>query len=65
MAIVETHKQHTKIRSIQSLGASITTIGVEMVVAPNIDVVKREILIRIAAKLSSGLSGVSVVRNLS
>jgi len=65
VAIVETHKQHAEIRIIQSLGANITTIGMEIIVAPNIDVVKREILIIIVAKLGSGLGGISVTRNLS
>jgi hypothetical protein len=37
---------------------------VEIVVAPNMDVVKRGILIRSTTKLSSGLGGVST-RNLS
>jgi hypothetical protein len=37
----------------------------EIIVAPNIDVVKREILIIIVAKLGSGLGGILVIRNLS
>jgi hypothetical protein len=37
----------------------------EMIVAPNIDVVKRDILIGFATNLGNGLSGVLVVRNLS
>jgi hypothetical protein len=36
-----------------------------MVVAPNIDVVKRGILIENVAKFGNELSGVSVIRNLS
>jgi len=64
--VVETWKQHVGgIGVIQSLSASITTIGMEMVVAPNIDVVRKEILTRFVAKLGSGLGGVLVVRNLS
>ncbi len=35
------------------------------IVAPNIDVVKRGILIGYATKLGNGLGGVSIVRNLS
>jgi len=36
-----------------------------MIVAPNIDVVRREILIGFTTKLGSGLGGVSVIRNLN
>ncbi len=43
----------------------ITTIGVETVVVPNIDIVKRGVLIGSAAKLGSGSSGVLVGRNLN
>jgi hypothetical protein len=63
--VVETHKQHAKVLITKSLGAGITTIGVETVVMPNIDVVIRGILIRFAAKLGSRLSGVLIVWNLS
>jgi hypothetical protein len=35
------------------------------VVAPNINVVKREVLIASIAKLGSGLGGISIIRNLS
>jgi hypothetical protein len=51
VAIVETRKQHVGIRVIQSLGASITTTRVETLVAPNINVVRRGVLIRFSAKL--------------
>jgi len=37
----------------------------ETVVAPNIDVVKRGVLIGFTAKLGSGLGGVSIIRNLN
>jgi hypothetical protein len=37
----------------------------EMVVAPNINVIRRGILIGFATKLGSKLSGVSTIRNLS
>jgi len=36
-----------------------------MVIAPNVDVVKKEVLIGSITKLGSGLSGVLVRRNLS
>jgi hypothetical protein len=45
MAVVETRKQHAKVRVIQSLDVGITTIGVEIVVGPNIDVVRKGVLI--------------------
>jgi hypothetical protein len=38
---------------------------VEKIIGPNINVVKREVLIRFLAKLGSGLSGISVIMNLS
>jgi hypothetical protein len=41
VTIVETWKQHAKVGVTQSLDASITTIGVETIVTPNIDVVRR------------------------
>jgi hypothetical protein len=65
MIVVETRKQHAKVGVIQSLSACITTIRVGKVVASNINVVKREVLIAFVAKLGSGLGGVSVIRNLS
>jgi hypothetical protein len=63
--VVKIRKQHAGIRVIQSLGVGITTTWVETVVAPSLNVVKREILIGFVAKLGSGLGGVLVVRNLS
>jgi len=52
--VFETRKQHVGVGVIQSLDASITTIEVVMVVVPNIDVVKRGVLIGFVAKLGSG-----------
>jgi hypothetical protein len=63
--IVETRRQHVGVGVIQSLDACITTIGVEMVLVPNMGVVKRGILIRSITKLSSGSSGILVGRILS
>jgi hypothetical protein len=63
--VVETRKQHTGVGIIQSLNVGITTIGVEMVVAPNINVIRRGILNGSTTKLDIGSDGVSVVRNLS
>jgi hypothetical protein len=55
--IVETWRQPIRVVVTQSLDVGITTIGVETVVAPTMDVVKRGILIKFAAKLGSGSSG--------
>ncbi len=63
--VVQTQKQHVGVKVIQSLDASITTTGVETVVASNIDIVKRGILIGYVAKLGSESSGVSATRTLS
>ncbi len=63
--VLETQKQHARVGIILSLDAGITTIGVERVVAPIIDVVRRGVLIGFGTKLSSRLGGVSVIRNLS
>ncbi len=65
VAIVETRKQHVGIGVTQSLDANITTIGVEIVVTPNIDVVRMGILIRSTTKLGNESGGVSIVRNLN
>jgi hypothetical protein len=65
MAIIETWKQHVGIKVIQSLDACITTTRVEMVVAPNIHVIKRGVLIRSITKLGSRSSGVLTIRNLN
>jgi hypothetical protein len=65
VVVVETHKQHVGVRVIESLYEGITTIGLEMIIVSNIDVVKRGVLIGSIIKLGSGSSGVSVVRNLS
>jgi hypothetical protein len=64
-AIIETWKQHVGIRVIQSLDTSITTIRVETVVAPNIYVVTRWVLIGSTTKLGNKLNGISAKRNLN
>jgi hypothetical protein len=38
---------------------------VEMVIEPNINVVRKEVLIGSTTKLSNGLSGVSTIMNLN
>jgi hypothetical protein len=63
--VVESWKRHAKVGVTQSFDAGITTIGVEMVVASNINVVRKEVLIGFATKLDSGSCGVSTIRNLS
>ncbi len=63
--IIETWKQHFRIGVIQSFYACITSTRVETIVAPNIDVVKRRVLIGSTTKLGSKSSGVSLVKNLN
>jgi len=65
VVVVETWKQHVGIGVTQSLDVGIITIGVETIVVPNKDVVKRGVLIGFTPKLGNESSGVSVVRNLS
>jgi hypothetical protein len=65
IVVVETRKQHVRIKVSQSFNVGITTTRVEIVVAPSIDVVRREVLIGFPTKLGSGLGGVLVIRNLS
>jgi hypothetical protein len=57
--VAETQRQHAKVGVIQSFDAIITTTRVEMVVALNMDVVKRGVLIGSASKLGSRSGGVS------
>jgi len=53
--VVETRTQNT----------GITTIRVEMVNVPTMDIIRRGILIGFVAKLGSGSSGVSMKRKLN
>ncbi len=62
MAVVETRRQPIRVVITQS---HITTIGIGTVVMPNIDVVKRGILIGSTTKLGSGSSVVLEGHNLS
>jgi hypothetical protein len=55
VAVVETRRQN----------ASITTIRVETVVVPTMDVVKRGVLIGFVTKLGSGSGGILIGRKLS
>ncbi len=61
--VVETQRQHVGAGVTQSLNVGITTIGVEMVLVPNIDVVRRGVLAGFTKRLGSRLSGVPVERN--
>jgi hypothetical protein len=63
--ITKIWKQPIRIEVTQSVNVVITTIGVEMVVAPNTNIVRSGVLIGSAVNLGSGLSGVSARRNLS
>jgi hypothetical protein len=65
VVVVETQRQLVGIGVTKSFDVGITIIGVEMVVRPNMDVVRRGILIGFVAKLGSGSNGVLVGRNLS
>jgi hypothetical protein len=65
VAIVETWRQHARIKVIQSLDVGITTTRVETIIAPNIYVVRRGVLIGSVAKLGNELGGVSTKRNLN
>jgi len=62
--VVETQKQHVGIGTTQSLNEGKRTTGVETVVAPSIDVVRRGILIESTTKLGSESCGVLAGRNL-
>jgi hypothetical protein len=59
VAIVETQRQHAGVRVIQSFDVGITTTRVETIIAPNIYVIRRGVLIGYVAKLDSRLVGVS------
>ncbi len=64
-AIVETQRQHARIGVIHSLDEGITTTWVETVVVPNINVVRRWVLIGFTTKLGNELGGVLIGRNLN
>jgi hypothetical protein len=56
--IVNNQRQHHGVIVIQSLDAGIIIIGVEIVVAPNMDFVRRAILLKSTSKLGTGSGGV-------
>jgi hypothetical protein len=63
--VVETWKQHARVKVTQSLDVGITTVRVEIIVVLSINVIKRGVLITSVAKLGSGSSGALLVKNLS
>jgi hypothetical protein len=63
--VVKINKQLVGIKVIQSSNAVITTTRVEMIVAPNTNVVRSGVLIRFATNLGRGLGGVSIGKNLN
>ncbi len=60
--VVGTHKRLCQIT--QSLDAIITTIGVEVIVVPNMDFVRRGMVIASVTNLGCGSNGFSMGRNL-
>jgi hypothetical protein len=63
--VVETYKQPAGIEVTQSLNVVITTIGVDMVVKPNMNVVRRGIFIGSIVNLDHGLGGFSTGKSLN
>jgi hypothetical protein len=65
VAIVETQKQHVGIEVTQSFSAIITTTRVEVVVAPNMDVVRKGVVIGYVVNVNCGSRGFLARRNLN
>jgi hypothetical protein len=65
MIVIINQRQYVGGGVTQSPNVGITITGMETIVAPNMDFIKRGILLGFATKLGSGLGGVSVRRNLS
>ncbi len=63
-AVVETQTQPIGVKVAQSFNKFVTTIKVEMVVEPNMDVVRKGMVIGSATNLSRGSSGFLAKRNL-
>jgi hypothetical protein len=64
VTIFETQKQPTGIGVIQSLNTIVTSIGVETMFVPIMDIVRKGMVIGSATNLGRGLGGVLVKRNL-
>ncbi len=65
VVIVETQRQHVGIKVTQSHNVVIRTIGVDKVVAPNTNVVKRGVVIEFVINLGHGSDEFSIGRSLS
>ncbi len=65
VGVIEIQKQPIKIKVTQSLTVIIPTIGVEIVVVPNINFVKSGVLIGFTMNLGHGLGGVPSKMNLT
>jgi hypothetical protein len=63
--VVETQKQHAGVKVIQSFNACITTTRMEIVVVPNINVVRKGVLIKSVSKLGNGSCGVLANQSLA
>ncbi len=63
--VAKIQRQPARTKVTQSLNVVITTTGMEMVVAPNTNVVRGGVLIGSVTNLGSGSSGVLARRNLS
>jgi len=65
ITITETQRQPTTIKVTQSLNVVITTIGMETIIAPNMDVVRKGVIIESATNLGCGLGGLFTRKNLT
>jgi nitrogen fixation protein len=65
VVVIETQKQLVRVVVTQSFDVGIITTGVETVVAPTMDVVKRGVLIGSTTNLGNGWSGVLARKKLS
>jgi hypothetical protein len=63
--VVETQRQFVRIKVIQSLNVVITTIEVETIVVPNMNVGKRGVIIGFVINLGHGSNRFLVGRNLN
>jgi hypothetical protein len=63
--VAKIKRKPTKIEVTQSLNVIITTIGVEIIVAPSTNVVKSGVLIASATNLGCGSSKILIGRNLN
>ncbi len=64
-SVIEIQRQFVGMEVNKSLNVVITTIGVEIVVAPNMNVIKGGILIRYISNLGHGFDEISTGKKLS